>query len=256
MLIVISPAKKLDFEKEIKITTNDYTIPTLLNHSSDLIEKLRELTINDLTKLMNISYGLAEQNLTRFVNWKIPFTPKNSKPAIFSFIGDVYVGLNPLELKEEELKIAQKKLRILSGLYGVLRPFDLIQPYRLEMGTKLATSKGKDLYHYWADVITDELNNDIEKNKYSYLVNLASNEYFKAINTEKLKAKIITPVFKEGKSGTYRVVSFYAKKARGLMTNFIIKNNIKNIEELKAFNSEKYHFDANQSTKEQFVFVR
>jgi cytoplasmic iron level regulating protein YaaA (DUF328/UPF0246 family) len=256
MLVVISPAKKLDFDNEKKISVSDYTIPTLLNHSSELIEKLRECTINDLTKLMNISYGLAEQNLERFISWKIPFTPKNSKPAIFAFDSEVYTGLKSSDFKDEDLKIAQKKLRILSGLYGVLRPLDLIQPYRLEMGTKLTNPRGKDLYQYWGDTITEELNNDIEKNRFTHLINLSSNEYFKSINTGKIKAKIITPVFKEKKGNTYRVISFYAKKARGLMTRFIITNNFKNIEDLKAFNSDNYHFDASQSTKEQFVFVR
>lgn len=254
MLVVISPAKKLDFDKNI--TINDYTIPTLLNYSSELIEKLRECSINELTKLMNISYGLAEQNLGRFLSWKIPFTANNSKPAIFAFNGDVYTGLNSRDFTNDELKIAQQKLRIISGLYGVVRPLDLIQPYRLEMGTKLNTVKGKSLYDYWGNIITEEINKELTKNRFKYLINLCSNEYFKAINEKNIKAEIITPIFKQESNGNYRVVSFYAKKARGLMSRFIIKNNLENIEDLKAFDLEGYHYNEKQSNKNQMAFIR
>lgn len=256
MLVVLSPAKKIDFENANDIQTKEYTIPNLLSYSSELIEILRECSINELTKLMNISYGLAELNLERYLNWKTPFTLKNSKQAIFTFNGEVYTGLNPKDFNKEELKLAQKQIRILSGLYGVLKPLDLIQPYRLEMGTKLTNNKGKDLYQYWDNIITEELNNDIETNKHTELINLASNEYFKSINTENIKCKIVNPVFKENKSGTYRVISFYAKKARGLMSRFIIKNNIEKVDDLRAFDIDNYKFDASQSTDEQLVFIR
>jgi len=254
MLIVISPSKKLDFDKNI--TVNDYSIPTLLNYSTELIEKLRECSINELTKLMNISYGLAEQNLERFLMWKIPFTLNNSKPAVYAFNGEVYTGLNPSDFTNEEIKTAQQKLRILSGLYGVIRPLDLIQPYRLEMGTKLNTSKGKNLYEYWGNIITEEINKEIIKNKCKHLVNLCSNEYFKAIKEININAKIITPVFKQQTNGVYRVLSFYAKKARGLMTRYIIKNNIENVEHIKAFDIEGYSFSPQQSNSQQWVFLR
>jgi hypothetical protein len=254
MIIVISPAKKLDYKTPVN--TKQYSIPELTEHSKILIEELRKCSIEDLTKLMNISYGLAETNLQRFLQWQLPFTPENAKPAILAFNGDVYEGLNAKNFDEQDFDFAQKHLRIISGLYGILKPLDLIQPYRLPMGTKLQNPKGKNLYQFWNDIITQQLNKDIKKNNEKYLINLASNEYFKAIKPEKLKAQIIDIAFKENKNGVYRVVSFYAKKARGLMSKYIIKNKINKIEDLKGFNEANYYFDSEQSTKNKLVFVR
>jgi cytoplasmic iron level regulating protein YaaA (DUF328/UPF0246 family) len=254
MLMVISPAKKLDFES--RPVTLKYTQPELLEHSRILVDLLKQKSIEDLIKILNISYGLAETNLQRFQQWNPPFSLDNAKQAILAFNGDVYEGLNAKNFSEGDFDFAQKHLRILSGLYGVLRPLDLIQPYRLPMGTKLVNPRGKNLYQFWGDIITDTLNQTIRQNKYKYLINLASNEYFKAINPEKLEAKIITPVFKENKNGQYRVVSFYAKKARGLMARFAIKNRLQDPEQLKKFNEAGYRFAPEQSSDDKLVFVR
>lgn len=254
MLIVISPAKKLDFKNPPN--TKLYSTPNLLEHSKVLINELKKCSIEDLTKLMNVSYGLAETNLKRFFDWSLPFKPENAKQAILAFNGDVYEGLNAKSFSDKDFNVAQKKLRIISGLYGLLKPLDLIQAYRLSMGTKLSNDRGKNLYGFWGDIITDELNKSIKETDNNILVNLASNEYFKAINRNKINAEIIEIVFKENKNGIYRVVSFYAKKARGLMANFIIKNNINNPEDLKGFNLDNYYFDQKQSTKSKIVFVR
>ncbi len=254
MLLVISPAKKLDYKT--KPNTKIYTYPELTDYSKILVDELRKCSIEDLTKLMNISYGLAETNLNRFFNWSLPFTPENAKQAILAFNGDVYDGINAKMFNDDDFDFAQKTLRIISGLYGLLKPLDLIQPYRLSMGTKLQNSKGKNLYQFWGDIITESLNKTLSETANKELLNLASNEYFKAINPEKLNAKIIDVVFKENKNGIYRVVSFYAKKARGLMSNYVIKNRIEKIEDIKAFNSEGYSFDKNQSTAHKIVFIR
>lgn len=254
MLIVISPAKKLDFKNPPN--TKLYSTPNLLEHSKILIEELKKCSIEDLTKLMNISYGLAETNLKRIFDWSVPFKPENAKQAILAFNGDVYEGLNAKSFSDKDFNVAQKKLRIISGLYGLLKPLDLIQAYRLSMGTKLSNDRGKNLYSFWGDIITDELNKSLKETDNNILINLASNEYFKAIDRNNIKAEIIEIVFKENKNGIYRVVSFYAKKARGLMANFIIKNNLNNPENLKGFNLDNYYFDQKQSTKSKIVFVR
>jgi len=254
MLIVISPAKKLDFDTPP--VTNKFSQPELLEHSKVLVDILKRSSIESLTKLMNISYGLAELNLKRFQQWSTPFSLQNAKQAVLAFNGDVYEGLNAADFNEEDYDFAQEHLRIISGLYGILRPMDLIQPYRLPMGTKLINPRGKNLYQFWGDIITEKLNEEIDKKGYKYLINLASNEYFKAIHPDKLNAQIITPVFKENKNGVYRVVSFYAKKARGLMTRFAIENRIEDPEHLKDFALEGYKFDPAQSNTEKFVFVR
>lgn len=254
MLIVISPAKKLDYKNPPN--TESYTIPSLTEHSEILIEELRKCSIEDLTKLMNISYGLAETNLKRFFDWKLPFNLKNAKQAILAFNGDVYEGINAKSFSQKDFNVAQNKLRIISGLYGLLKPLDLVQAYRLPMGTKLSNERGKNLYQFWGDIITNEINKSLQETNSKILVNLASNEYFKAIDKNNINAQIIEVVFKENKNGIYRVVSFYAKKARGFMTNFIIKNNIKNIEEIKAFNMANYSFDEQQSSDFKLVFTR
>ncbi len=254
MLLVISPAKKLDFET--KPVIEKYTQPQLLDHSKILVDILKQKSIEDLIKLLNISYGLAEMNLERFRQWQPPFTPENAKQAILAFNGDVYEGLKATDFSSEDFDFAQDHLRILSGLYGVLRPLDLIQPYRLPMGTKLVNPRGKNLYMFWGDIITEALNAALEKINSQYLINLASNEYFKAVNPEKLNARIITPVFKENKNGTLRVISFYAKKARGLMSRFVIKNKITSPEDLKNFDLDRYKFSPEQSSETRLVFVR
>jgi cytoplasmic iron level regulating protein YaaA (DUF328/UPF0246 family) len=254
MLIVISPAKKLDFKTEPN--TKQYSLPALTEHSQILINELKKCSIEDLTKLMNISYGLAETNLKRIYDWSLPFTPQNAKQAILAFNGDVYEGINAKQFSENDFNFAQDHLRIISGLYGILRPLDLIQPYRLPMGTKLSNERGKNLYYFWGDIITNEINKTLKQTNNKILLNLASNEYFKAINTKKIDAPIVDVVFKENKNGIYRVVSFYAKKARGLMTKFIIKNKITNIDDIKSFNLDGYNFDQQQSDMDKFVFIR
>ncbi len=254
MLVVISPAKKLDFKT--KANTSQYSVPELTEHSQILINELKKCTIEDLTKLMNISYGLAETNLKRIFEWHLPFTPENAKQAILAFNGDVYEGINAKNFTEKDFKFAQNHLRIISGLYGLLRPLDLIQPYRLPMGTKLPNERGKNLYAFWGNIITDQINKTLQQTNNKILLNLASNEYFKAINTKELEVPTVDVVFKENKNGVYRVVSFYAKKARGLMSRFIITNQITNIEDIKSFNLDGYSFDEQQSDMDKFVFTR
>jgi len=254
MLILISPAKSLDFETQSTNTT--YSEARFLKESDTLIKQLRKFSTDDISDFMGISPKLAQLNFERFVNWQLPFNMENAKQAIFAFTGDVYTGLDASTLNETELKTAQADLRILSGLYGVLKPLDLIQAYRLEMGKKLQTPKGKNLYEFWGDKITNEINNTLKEKDDNYLINLASNEYFKSVNKKKLKAEIITPVFKNLKNGQYKVISFFAKKARGLMTRFIIQNQITDPEYLKAFNSDGYVFNPHLSTNQELVFTR
>ncbi|WP_372639519.1 peroxide stress protein YaaA [Ancylomarina sp.] len=254
MLILISPAKSLDFET--KSSTQNYSEATFLKESQSLIKQLRKLSTDEIADFMGISPKLAQLNFERFVNWQLPFDIENAKQAILAFKGDVYTGLDAESLSDTELQTAQKKLRILSGLYGVLRPLDLIQAYRLEMGKKLQTTKGNNLYEFWGDQITNEINKTLKENKDKYLINLASNEYFKSINKKIIKAEIITPVFKDLKNGQYKVISFFAKKARGLMTRFIIQNKILDPEYLKAFNSDGYVFNPHLSTDTELVFTR
>ena len=254
MLIVISPAKKLDYKTPVPI--DKYTIPDFLNHSKILVDILKEASIETLTKLMNISYGLAELNLKRFNNWSLPFTPENARQALFAFKGDVYEAMKTYQLNNDAILFAQEHLRIISGLYGLLRPLDLIQPYRLPMGTKLKNPFGKDLYAFWSSLITETLNKIMAEKKYPFILNLASNEYFKAIDTKLLKYPVISVVFKEEKNGVYRVISFKAKRARGFMCNYILTNNITDIQGVKAFNYEGYKFSPEQSTENKLVFLR
>ncbi len=254
MLLVISPAKKLDTQSSP--VTKKYTQPELLEHSKILVDILKKKTIEDLIKLLNISYGLAELNLERYQQWNPPFTLDNAKQAVLIFNGDVYDGLEANNFTEDDFDFAQKHLRILSGLYGLLRPLDLIQPYRLPMGTKLVNPRGKNLYLFWGDIITETLNKALKEAGTDVLVNLASNEYFKAVHPDKLNGRVVTPVFKENKNGKQRVVSFYAKKARGLMSRFVIQNRLTSPEQLKDFYLEGYKFDPLQSTDDKLVFVR
>jgi uncharacterized protein len=254
MLIVISPAKSLDFKTEPK--TQEYTIPEFLNESEKLVSKLQKMSAKKLSNLMNISTDLGNLNYKRFQTWHIPFTPENAKQAVLAFNGDVYTGLDAPTLSEERLKLAQQKLRILSGLYGVLKPLDLMQPYRLEMGTKFGVGRAKDLYSFWGDKITKKVQEAIHKSGSKILVNLASNEYYKSINAKKLDAEIVTPAFKDMKNGEYKMISFFAKKARGLMTRFILEYNIENAGDLQAFDAEGYVFNPRLSKPGAPVFTR
>ena len=254
MLITISPAKSLDFETPSKIS--DYTIPELLKESEKLIGRLKTMSPKQLSALMGISPDLGDLNFKRYQEWQTPFTPENAKQAILAFNGDVYQGLDAATLSEEILRFSQSKLRILSGLYGVLKPLDLIQPYRLEMGTKLKYYKSKDLYEFWNPLITKKINEAIAESGSGVLINLASNEYFKSIDRKKLKADIVTPDFKDLKNGSYKMISFFAKRARGLMTRFILENNIEDPSDLLAFNAEGYVFNPLISKPGNPVFTR
>ena len=220
MLSVISPAKTLDFETPA--TTTRHTQPDFLTRSRELIGILRDLSPRQISELMGVSDKIAGLNAARFAEWQTPFTPDNAKPAAQAFQGDVYVGLEAERFDDDDNAFAQDHLRILSGLYGLLRPLDLIQPYRLEMGTKLANPAGKDLYAYWKEELTSALDQAVAASGSPVLVNLASNEYFKAIDAKRLRARVITPVFKDEKNGQYKIISFYAKKARGLMAAWMI----------------------------------
>lgn len=254
MLILISPAKTLDYETPP--ITKKATQPAMLDASQVLIDELRGLAPQDISKLMHISDKLGTLNYDRYQNWSQPFTKDNAKQAVLAFKGDVYTGLDAESLNSDELGFAQKHLRILSGLYGLLRPLDLMQPYRLEMGTKFANSKGKNLYEYWGSDITNAINKQLATLKSDVVVNLASNEYFKSVKIKDLKAELITPIFKDQKNGEYKIISFYAKKARGLMSAYIIKNNITVAAELKKFTLEGYSFDESLSEGNNWVFTR
>lgn len=254
MLVVISPAKNLDYESELP--TAEYTQPRLLEYSQELVDRCSSLTPQDLASLMSISDKLAGLNAARFAEWSQPFTPRNARPAIYAFDGDVYTGLAAESLTDESISYAQEHLRILSGLYGVLRPLDLMQAYRLEMGTKLDTARGKNLYEFWGDVITDLLNEDLAALHTDVLVNLASQEYFSSVQKKRLNAQVVTPVFKDEKNGTYKVISFWAKKARGMMARFIVTEQPQSVQDLKQFNAAGYRFNADESSETELVFCR
>ncbi|WIO74362.1 peroxide stress protein YaaA [Porticoccaceae bacterium LTM1] len=254
MYFVISPAKTLDFDTPP--ITGSFTQSDWLDQSALLIDELRLLAPHDISSLMKVSDKIGQLNYDRFQAWQIPFDSNNAKQAVLAFKGDVYTGLDAEFLSEQDLQWAQKHLRILSGLYGLLRPLDLIQPYRLEMGTKFKNQRGKDLYQFWGDQLTEVLNGEFAKEKQPVLINLASNEYFKAINKKKLDAEIITPVFKDFKNGQYKIISFYAKKARGLMSAYIIKNRLTDPEAIKHFDTAGYYFSPEQSSATEWVFLR
>jgi len=254
MLTVISPAKTLDFET--KPQTRKTSQPQFLENSAELIETMRMQSPKNLSKLMGISPKLAELNADRFQSWQTPFTPENAKQAILAFRGDVYLGLAAEEYGERDFSFAQKNLRILSGLYGLLKPLDLIQPYRLEMGTKIKNPGGDDLYAYWNSTVTEAISEELDAHQNKTLINLASIEYFKAVKPKLLPGKFITPVFKDFKNGTYKILSFFAKKARGSMASFIIKNRISKPEDIKAFDIDGYRFNADLSTDDSWVFTR
>jgi cytoplasmic iron level regulating protein YaaA (DUF328/UPF0246 family) len=255
MITVISPAKNLDYDTPAHIDT--YTQPDLLEHTEELMTVCRELSPQQIGSLMKISDKLSGLNAARFSEWSQPFTQDNSKQAVLAFNGDVYTGLDAGSLDNKALNYAQSHLRILSGLYGVLKPLDLMQAYRLEMGTKLENTRGKNLYEFWGTVIAEKLNETLKETNASQLVNLASNEYFKAVNKKALNADIITPIFKDCKNGQYKVISFYAKKARGMMARYIIENQITSLEALKSFDVAGYYFSAEATQKDNDpVFLR
>lgn len=254
MLLVVSPAKNLDFESEL--STSRFTQPELLQHSAELIKQCKTLTPADLSSLMGISDKLAGLNVARFTEWKMPFTEQNARQAVLAFNGDVYGGLDAKTFSDEDYSYAQEHLRILSGLYGVLKPLDLMQAYRLEMGIKFSNERGSNLYQFWGDIITDTMNDALAKQGDDILINLASNEYFKSIKKKSLKATVITPAFKDWKNGQYKMISFYAKKARGLMARYIIQNKIDNVAELKTFEVDGYAYNADLSTESVPVFTR
>lgn len=254
MLMVISPAKTLDYTSPVKL--KEHTEPEHIKQSEQLIKQLKKLSVQDVASLMSISDKLAALNVARFAEWSPKFTTNNARQAILAFKGDVYTGLAAEDFSAKDVKFAQKHLRILSGLYGVLRPLDLMQPYRLEMGTKLANSKGKDLYEFWGEQITEWLNKAITEQGDGILLNLASNEYFKSVKTKQLDAKIIDVDFKDLKNGQYKIISFYAKKARGMMARYVIKNQLKEVEQLKQFDSEGYYYSEEHSTDSKLIFLR
>lgn len=253
MLMIISPAKTLDYESPL--ATETHTQPDFLDDACELIDQLKELEPHQVSNLMSISDKLGQLNAERFQSWHTPFTPDNARQAVLAFKGDVYTGLDAESFSSEDFSFAQKHLRILSGLYGLLKPLDLMQPYRLEMGTRFENTRGKDLYAFWGSKITDALNQLLASDD-KVLVNLASNEYFKSVQKKHLDARLVTPRFKDWKNGQYKMISFYAKKARGLMCRYAIQNRITQADDLKGFNLEGYYFSEDQSDNNNWVFLR
>lgn len=252
MLVLLSPAKSFDFEA--KAQTSKFSEPYFVEESTRLIKKMCTFSPKKLRELMGISYELAALNADRYQQWSPKPNERNAKQAILTYSGEAYRGLNAKEMSEEDLQFAQNHLRILSGLYGVLRPLDLMQAHRLEMGTKLKYYSYTNLYQFWGDKITKRINEDLGESK--HIINLASNEYFKSIKSPKLNGKVISPVFKDYSNGTYKVLMTYAKNARGAMTNFIIKNRISDPELLKSFEGKGYIYNPNESDECNWVFLR
>ena len=257
MLIVVSPAKSLDYES--KLPTKKHSEPQMLRHTKELVGVMAKKSPTDISKLMHVSASLGELNHERFQDWEMPFTTENARPALLAFNGDVYLGMDPAStFGERDYTHAQKTLRILSGLYGVLRPLDLMQPYRLEMGTSLTTTRGKDLYSFWGNEITDVLNNDLAASPGAdALINLASNEYFGSVKARDIDARIVAPVFLDSKDGAnHKIVSFFAKRARGAMSGWIIRERISSVRALNEFTGMGYRYDAERSKADQPVFIR
>ena len=252
MKIVLSPAKSLNFEKALP--TPNFSESLFLKESQQVHKILKQKSPKELSELMDISVKLADLNWQRNQEWKTPFTIENARPAVFAFDGDVYTGLDVFSIPLEKLEVLQDRLRILSGLYGLLKPLDLMQAYRLEMGTKLPIGDCKNLNEFWKPIITAALNKELKKDE--MFVNLASNEYFSAVDVKALKVPVITPEFKDYKNGKLKIISFFAKKARGLMVRYIVDTNAETIKDLKGFNYEGYQFDANLSQGNQLVFTR
>lgn len=253
MKLIVSPAKSLN--QEDKLPTNKYTLPVFEELAGQVNRKLSRMTKDEIAELMSISDKLADLNYGRYQDFKEKHTPENSRPAIYMFDGDVYTGIDAYTIPEEKIDRLQDSLRILSGMYGILKPLDLIQPYRLEMGTKLSIESNEDLYELWKDKITSQLNSELDTDE--IFVNLASQEYFKAVDSKKLNAEIISPVFKDFKNGKLKIISFYAKKARGLMVRYILDQNIDSLEGIKGFDYDDYSFSEEHTTKAtEPVFIR
>ena len=254
MFFVLSPAKNLNEKDPSPVSS--FTLPDLLPEAEILMQELRQLAPQQIAELMHVSDKIALLNAERNAAWHTPFTPENAKQAVFMFNGDVYEGIAANTLKPEQIDYLQQHVRLLSGLYGVLRPLDLMQPYRLEMGTAFANSRGKNLYEFWGDKITDLLNQTLKQADSDVLINLASQEYFKSVNTKKLNARLITPIFKDEKNGKYKIISFYAKRARGLMVRYAAEHGITDPEMLKNFDYEGYSFNEAASNEAEWVFMR
>ena len=254
MLLVISPAKTLDYDTPP--ATARFTLPQHLDHAQELIGQLRQMSPQQIGELMHLSDKLAALNVARYGSWHPDFTPDNAKQALLAFKGDVYTGLAAEDFSEDDFDFAQQHLRMLSGLYGVLRPLDLMQPYRLEMGTRLANARGANLYEFWGERISGWLNEALAAQGDDILLNLASNEYFSAVKRKALKARVIDTEFKDLKNGQYKIISFYAKKARGLMARYVIRERIRDPEQLKAFDYQGYRYSAEQSGPDSLVFLR
>lgn len=254
MIVILSPSKTL--EKINGKVDPKGTQPQFLDKSKELIERVRELSVNDIEELMSVSPKLSRLNFERFLKWQTPFTQNNSTPALLLFKGDVYEGISADDYTNDDFKFAQKHVRILSGLYGVLRPLDLMQPYRLEMGTKIDVGDNKNLYEFWKENLTKHFNKLLKDDAENTLVNLASNEYSKALSLKEVDGNVITPIFKEQKGNSYKTVAIHAKKARGVMTRFIVKNRIEKVEHLKSFTEEGYIFSPEQSKGNDWVFIR
>ena len=254
MLTVLSPAKTLDYETPPR--TRKATQPQFLELAAELVEDARQMSPEDIQSLMGVSENIAALNHERFMNWHPDFTQDNAKQAVLAFKGDVYTGLEAESLDTKALTFAQKHLRILSGLYGLLRPLDLMQPYRLEMGLKFANRGGNNLYEFWGEQITEAVADALKKSGSPVLVNLASNEYFKSIKPALLDAQIVTPVFKDLKNGQYKMISFFAKKARGVMARYIVEQQLNQPEAIKSFTGAGYYYSAQDSSDKQWVFLR
>ncbi len=254
MLIVLSPAKSLDYKTPVKVKTT--TLPEFVSESAKLIADLKKLAPQDVSKLMGLSDQLAVLNVGRYRDWSKKFTEANSKPAIYAFDGDVYDGFDVRTLDAKAVAFAQEHIRILSGLYGALRPLDLMQAYRLEMGASFKNARGKDLYAFWGGRVTDSLKKVLEKDKKPVLLNLASEEYFKVLQPKDLGCPVIAPIFQDAKDGKYKIISFYAKRARGLMARYVVENRISDPADLKGFNLDGYRYNAAESKPDKPVFRR
>lgn len=254
MLMILSPAKTLDYETPLKV--RKHSVPAFLDESQELIESLRKLQPADLRTMMGISDKLAGLNAARFADWHQPFDLDNARQAMYAFQGDVYVGMQAETFDAADREFAQKHLRILSGLYGMLRPLDLMQPYRLEMGTRFENARGADLYDFWKETVTNALRAEFAKQRTPCLLNLASQEYFRAIDRSALEVPVITPAFRDFSKGKYKIISFYAKKARGMMAAWVIRNRIDDPDQLPGFDVAGYRYSASDSKPEQPVFLR
>lgn len=253
MKILVSPAKTMDYKTDLPIDT--YTQPKFIKEAEELNNTLKALSKKEMSALMKISDNLTNLNYDRVRNFTLPFTTENARPAVFAFSGDVYVGLDAYTLPKSKFDLLQERLRILSGMYGVLRPLDLMQPYRLEMGTRLKVNGAANLYEYWGNSLTDMLNKEMKDDE--LLVNLASNEYFKVINKKKLKAKLVTPIFKDFKNGELKIIAFYAKKARGSMARYLVENDITDLDGIRSFDVDGYAFSESETTDScNPVFIR